>query len=76
MALLFNIAIYFFWGDEGPHLAEEFFAAYFIEKSLSVDNIFVFLLIFSYFSVPNQYEHKILFWGILARWRCALCSSA
>jgi tellurite resistance protein TerC len=65
LALAFNVAIYFFWGDEGPQLAKEFFAAYLIEKSLSVDNIFVFLLIFSYFSVPSEYEHKILFWGIL-----------
>lgn len=65
LALAFNVAIYFLWGDDGPQFAKEFFAAYLIEKSLSVDNIFVFLLIFSYFSVPSEYEHKILFWGIL-----------
>jgi tellurite resistance protein TerC len=43
----------------------EFFTAYLIEESLSVDNLFVFLMIFSYFSVPPIYQHKVLFWGIL-----------
>lgn len=62
LAMAFNVLIYF---QKGPQLAQEFFAAYVVELSLSVDNIFVFLLIFSYFSVPSQYEHKILFWGIL-----------
>src|SRR3990172_2359982 len=62
LALLFNVGIYF-W--RGPERALEFFTGYLIEKSLSVDNIFVFLLIFSYFRVPSQYSHKVLFWGIL-----------
>lgn len=62
LAMLFNIAIYFFYGKER---ALEFFAGYLIEKSLSVDNIFVFLLLFSYFSVPAIYRHRVLFWGIL-----------
>jgi tellurite resistance protein TerC len=62
LALLFNLGIYFFRGSE---TALEFLTGYLIEKSLSVDNIFVFLLIFSYFGVPSLYQHKVLFWGIL-----------
>lgn len=62
LALLFNLGVYF-W--RGPETALEFFTGYLIEKSLSVDNIFVFLLIFSYFGVPPLYQHKVLFWGIL-----------
>jgi len=45
--------------------ALQFFTGYLIEKSLSVDNLFVFLLLFSYFKVPAKYQHKVLFWGIL-----------
>ena len=62
LALLFNLGVYF-W--RGPETALEFLTGYLIEKSLSVDNIFVFLLIFSYFGVPLLYQHKVLFWGIL-----------
>ena len=62
LALVFNSWIYYTSGSE-PAL--EFLAGYLIEKSLSVDNIFVFLLIFSYFSVPLAYQHRVLFWGIL-----------
>ena len=62
LSLVFNAGIYYTSGSE-PAL--EFLAGYLIEKSLSVDNIFVFLLIFSYFSVPLVYQHRILFWGIL-----------
>jgi tellurite resistance protein TerC len=62
LALLFNAGIYFF---SGPELALQFLAGYLIEKSLSVDNIFVFVLLFSYFSVPAAYQHRVLFWGIL-----------
>ncbi len=62
LSLVFNAGIYYTSGSE-PAL--EFLAGYLIEKSLSVDNIFVFLLIFSYFSVPLAYQHRILFWGIL-----------
>src|SRR6266849_9229181 len=47
----------------GPGL--EFFAGYVVEKSLSVDNIFVFILIFQYFKVESRYQHRVLFWGIL-----------
>lgn len=62
VALIFNAAIYF-WKGSGPAL--EFFTGYLIERSLSVDNLFVFLLIFQYFRVEGQYQHKILYWGIL-----------
>ncbi len=62
LALLFNLVVYF-W--RGPETALEFLTGYLIEKSLSLDNLFVFLLIFSYFRVPPLYQHKILFWGIL-----------
>jgi tellurite resistance protein TerC len=62
LALLFNVGIYF-W--RGPKPALDFLTGYLIEKSLSVDNIFVFLLIFSTFRVPSQYQHTVLFWGIV-----------
>ncbi|HWM90839.1 MAG TPA: TerC family protein [Thermoanaerobaculia bacterium] len=62
LALVFNAGIYFFRGAE-PGI--QFFTGYLIEKSLSVDNIFVIALIFSYFAVPKAYQHRVLFWGIL-----------
>lgn len=62
LALSFNVGIYFWRGHEK---ALEFLTGYLIEYSLSVDNIFVFLLIFSYFSVRPEYQHRALFWGIL-----------
>jgi tellurite resistance protein TerC len=62
LALLFNIFVLF---EFGKIKALEFLTGYVIEYSLSVDNIFVFILIFSYFAVNSQYQHKILFWGIL-----------
>jgi tellurite resistance protein TerC len=62
LALVFNLIIYF-W--RGPEVGLQFLTGYLIEKSLSVDNIFVFVLLFSYFSVPAKYQHKVLFWGIL-----------
>lgn len=62
LAMIFNLIIYFqFWATR----AMEFFTAYVIEKSLSVDNLFVFIMIFSYFHVKKMYQHKILFWGII-----------
>jgi len=64
LALLFDLFIYLD-KDFGPTKALEFLTGYVIEYSLSVDNIFVFILIFSYFAVNSQYQHKILFWGIL-----------
>lgn len=61
-ALSFNFLVYLL---EGSDKSLEFLTAYLIEKSLSLDNIFVFVLIFSSFSVPLIYQHRILFWGIL-----------
>jgi tellurite resistance protein TerC len=62
LALLFNAGV---WHYAGSAKALEFFTGYVIEKSLSVDNVFVFALLFSYFAVPPTYQHKVLFWGIL-----------
>src|SRR3712207_3353234 len=62
LSLVFNVIVYWFLGTQA---ALQFLTGYLIEKSLSVDNIFVFLLIFSYFSVPAKYQHRVLFWGIL-----------
>jgi tellurite resistance protein TerC len=62
LALLFNLWLYI---DSGRETALEFLTGYLIEKSLSVDNLFVFLAVFSYFAVDPRYQHKILFWGIL-----------
>ena len=62
VALLFNLGVYFAFG---PGKAMEFLAAYLVEESLSVDNIFVFVAIFAYFSVEARYQHRVLFWGIL-----------
>jgi len=62
LALLFNAGIYFWFG---PQAALEFFTGYLIEKALSVDNLFVFLVVFSYFAVPPALQHRVLFWGIL-----------
>jgi tellurite resistance protein TerC len=62
LALLFNLGL-FFWHGKEPAL--QFLTGYLIELSLSVDNLFVFLLIFMYFKVPAEYQHKVLFWGIL-----------
>ena len=62
LALLFGAGIYFFYGHGK---AMEFLAGYLIEYSLSIDNLFVFMLIFRFFNVPRAYEHKALFWGIL-----------
>jgi len=62
MALCFNGFIYYMFGEIK---ALEFFTGYVIEKALSVDNIFVFVLIFTYFQIPSIYQHKVLFWGII-----------
>jgi tellurite resistance protein TerC len=60
-AMLFNLFVYHYFDKEK---ALEFFTAYVVEKSLSIDNIFVIIMIFSYFRVPDAYQHKVLFWGI------------
>src|SRR5579863_10472542 len=56
-------AILFFW--QGHQAALEFVTGYVVEVSLSVDNLFVFLVIFKYFAVPEEQQHRVLFWGIL-----------
>ena len=61
-AFLFMWVVYF-W--RGPEQAVAFLAGYLVEWSLSADNVFVFLMIFSYFRVPSLYQHKVLFWGIV-----------
>jgi tellurite resistance protein TerC len=72
LALLFAFGIWKFWylwheeyPEQGPEKAVEFLAAYLIEKALSVDNLFVFAVIFRYFSVPSHLQHRVLYWGIL-----------
>lgn len=62
LALLFNLGIYFTMGSSS---ALSFLTGYLVEKSLSVDNLFVFLLIFKAFEIPSQYQHRILMWGII-----------
>lgn len=62
LALAFNVGLYFWAGSQ---FALEFLTGYLIEYSLSVDNIFVFVLIFAAFAVPARYQHRVLFWGIL-----------
>lgn len=72
LALAFNLLIFLCWNriqPSSPYSNEEagfaFLAGYLVEKALSVDNIFVFLLIFGYFAVPEKYQHRVLFWGIV-----------
>ena len=76
VALMFNVAVYFIYQhhwlgvggdtpDAGREAAIAFFTGYLVEKSLSLDNIFVIALIFSYFKIPLKYQHRVLFWGIL-----------
>lgn len=62
LALVFNAGLYLF---EGSEIAMQFLGGYLLEKSLSVDNIFVFVMIFTYFATPAEYQHRVLYWGIL-----------
>jgi len=62
VALAFNLWIYYRFGSQ---IGLEFLTGYIIERSLSFDNIFVFIVIFNYFAVPAEYQHRVLFWGIL-----------
>ena len=62
ISLLFNVVVYYWFGYDS---ALEFLTGYLIEKSLSVDNIFVFAIVFNYFGVPLKYQHKVLYWGII-----------
>ncbi len=63
LALLFNVGV---WWKFGPEPGVQFLTGYLIEKSLSVDNIFVFVVIFSALRIPSLYQHRVLFWGILS----------
>ncbi|MFN8664556.1 MAG: TerC family protein [Thermomicrobiales bacterium] len=62
LALLFNLGVFLRMGNQA---GIEWFTGYLVEKSLAVDNIFVFLMIFGAFSVPALYQHRVLFWGII-----------
>jgi len=62
LAAIFNFGIWYYFGHQK---ALEFLTGYLIEEALSVDNVFVFLIIFSFFRVPKQYQHKVLFWGVV-----------
>lgn len=62
LAFVFNYGVYLYMGEEK---ALEFLTGYLIEKSLSVDNLFVFIMLFSFFNVSPKYQHKVLFWGII-----------
>src|SRR3712207_2482046 len=62
VALLFGVGV---WVVAGSQRGGEYFAGYIIEKSLSVDNVFVFALVFSYFAVPARYQYRVLFWGVV-----------
>lgn len=68
VSLLFCAGIYFFYPSDSHEMALEFLAGYLIEKSLSMDNLFVFLMLFSFFGIERKYQHEVLFWGIF----CAL----
>lgn len=67
VALAFNAGMLFWYGppDQRETLALQFFTGYLIERALSIDNIFVFLVLFNYFSVESRYQYRVLFWGIL-----------
>lgn len=62
LAMAFNGIV---WHWRGGELAQQFLAAYLIELCLSIDNVFVFILIFAYFKVPARWQHRVLFWGII-----------
>ena len=64
VSLVFCAGIYFFYPVDPHGKAMEFLAGYLIEKSLSMDNLFVFLMLFSFFGVERKYQHEVLFWGI------------
>lgn len=70
LALLFNVGLYYYMlysHGEAPakQIALEFLTGFLIEKALAVDNVFVFLVVFSFFSIPKKYQHRVLFYGIL-----------
>lgn len=70
LALIFNVLFYYYSTDKfgseiGTRLSLEFLTGYIVEKSLSVDNIFVFVMVFAYFAIPAKYQHRVLFYGII-----------
>lgn len=66
LSMLFSVFIYIVTSEEvGMEKFSQFQSAYWIEKALSVDNLFVFILVFSFFNVPREFHHKVLFWGII-----------
>ena len=70
LALAFNAALWWWWSrrfgaEEGGGFALQWFTGYLVEICLSVDNVFVFIVIFSYFKVPPRHQHRVLFWGVL-----------
>src|SRR5688572_19897124 len=62
LGVAFGVVVWFWRGSE---IAAQYYAGFLIEKALSVDNMFVFVLIFSYFKIPLKYQHQVLFYGIL-----------
>ncbi len=64
VSLVFCAGIYYFYPGDSHEKAMEFLAGYLIEKSLSMDNLFVFLMLFSFFGIQRKYQHEVLFWGI------------
>jgi tellurite resistance protein TerC len=64
VSLVFCVAIYLWYPHDAHEKAMEFLAGYLIEKSLSMDNLFVFLMLFSFFGIERKYQHEVLFWGI------------
>jgi tellurite resistance protein TerC len=75
LALAFNGFVYavvdsHYGRDAAFFKAKEFLTGYLIELSLSIDNLFVFLLIFTYFKVPKKYQHRVLFWAFSWQWSC------
>ena len=64
VSFLFCLGIYLFYPVDSHEKAMEFIAGYLIEKSLSMDNLFVFLMLFSFFGIERKYQHEVLFWGI------------
>ena len=64
VSLVFCVGIYWLYPVDSHEKAMEFLAGYLIEKSLSMDNLFVFLMLFTFFGIPRKYQHEVLFWGI------------
>jgi tellurite resistance protein TerC len=69
LALVFNVVFYFYclekFPTEAKRLAMEFLTGFVVEKSLAVDNVFVFVMVFQYFAIPPKYQHRVLFYGII-----------